>query len=396
MSCVWHECKDWTWDGDPCYYNRKGSLKSMYWDNGMSSWNMVGKHCKDKQMRGYDHANYKGDYIVLRGHGNAPGGWDNRVSSVKEVTIPTKKKGYIVSENKDGCPGAGEQWEKSAGTRYRCFYSDSDNSQLRALYDHAVSKNNAGLLNMHTRVADEFCKKPENLPKRISTEMTCKKLDSTMNTTKEYCKLEEKGTWNLRTKQECSPENLGRFYEEVSSAFCDKHPDDEWCSCYNVKSGVCSKKPSAAGCAKMQEEHDAIIKSLPEDKIGEQARRALNNRKTCRALVCSGDKFIPQNLPGCELNISMCIQDVTIGGHAVDTGINIECNIDEKNQNEITKGKERIEKGFDPEMKPVSKDVTHVPLAVDTSGTGVKAGLGGLASVLSCIMCLLLIIAVRL
>src|SRR6056300_1230904 len=51
--CIWNECKDWSWDRDPCYYNRKGSISSMYWDNGMSSYELKGG-CEHWAMRTYD------------------------------------------------------------------------------------------------------------------------------------------------------------------------------------------------------------------------------------------------------------------------------------------------------------------------------------------------------
>lgn len=398
MSCVWDECKDWTWDGDPCYKNRKGTIGSMYWDDGMSSFR-IKEGCEDKQMRAYEHPldHSPNDYFVMRGaHANVPDGWNDRVSAVKEVDVPRTKDGHLVDENDEGCPGAGEQWEKSAGTRFRCFYSNSDVSQIRNLYDHATTTNNGKLLAMHTRLTEKFCAIPENLEKRVSAENTCKKLDSSVEVTKQYCKLNN--GQNLRTKDACSQSNLGRFYEEVGSEYCKNNPNEEWCACYNVKANVCDTNASAAGCAKMKEEHDAIINSLPADKLGEQARRELNNRKTCRALVCSGDKFIPQNLPGCELDISMCIQDVSIAGHAVDTGINIECNIDEKTKNEVTEGEKREEKGFSSTTKGVEKNVPVATVeavgmaTADGSKNAFVFGGGLLSFVLACCCCLMIVV----
>jgi hypothetical protein len=84
--CIWNECKDWSRDGDPCYYNRKGSISSMYWDNGMSSYELKGG-CENWEMRAYDGKNYTGDYFVMErgGRKDVPGGWNDRVSSVKAV-----------------------------------------------------------------------------------------------------------------------------------------------------------------------------------------------------------------------------------------------------------------------------------------------------------------------
>src|SRR5210317_662978 len=84
--CIWNECKDWSWDGDPCYYNRKGSISSMYWDNGMSSYELKGG-CENWEMRAYDNKNFTGDYFVMErgGRKNVPNGWNDRVGSVKAV-----------------------------------------------------------------------------------------------------------------------------------------------------------------------------------------------------------------------------------------------------------------------------------------------------------------------
>src|SRR6056300_518606 len=84
--CVWNECKDWARDGDPCYYNRRGSLSRMYWNNGMSSYELKGG-CKNWEMRAYDHPDFKGEYFVMErgGRKNVPSGWNDRVGSVKAV-----------------------------------------------------------------------------------------------------------------------------------------------------------------------------------------------------------------------------------------------------------------------------------------------------------------------
>lgn len=84
--CTWNECKDWSWDGDPCYYDRRSSIPNMYWDNGMSSYELKGG-CENFEMRAYDGANYTGEYFVMQpgGRKDVPDGWNDRVGSVYAV-----------------------------------------------------------------------------------------------------------------------------------------------------------------------------------------------------------------------------------------------------------------------------------------------------------------------
>jgi len=84
--CIWDECKD---SGtSPCYKNRSGSISSMYWNDGMSSYELK-SGCENWEMRAYEHSNYQGSYFVMErgGHKQVPNGWNDRVSSVKAVAI---------------------------------------------------------------------------------------------------------------------------------------------------------------------------------------------------------------------------------------------------------------------------------------------------------------------
>lgn len=84
--CIWDECKD---SGtSPCYKDRSGSISSMYWNDGMSSYELK-SGCENWEMRAYEHSNYQGSYFVMErgGHKQVPNGWNDRVSSVKAVAI---------------------------------------------------------------------------------------------------------------------------------------------------------------------------------------------------------------------------------------------------------------------------------------------------------------------
>jgi hypothetical protein len=179
---------------------------------------------------------------------------------------------------------------------------------------------------MYDTVKFKFCEDPENRNKNIG-QTTCTKIGDAAKLGRGYCQVKDR----VKSDDTCRRDTIGsKVYDELSANYCKRTPGDDWCACYNVYSKTCDANKGAAGCAKVAEEHDAIIESLPSNKLGEQARRELNNRKTCRANICTGSRFIPQNLPGCDLKIDMCIQEVNVAGHAVDTGINMNCDKEEK------------------------------------------------------------------
>lgn len=88
-ACKWVECKDWSWDRNGPCTQHIGSRPSMYWNDGMSSYELK-EGCENWEMRAYEHGNYSGQYFVMQPGGrkdlNGPIGWYNdRISSVKAV-----------------------------------------------------------------------------------------------------------------------------------------------------------------------------------------------------------------------------------------------------------------------------------------------------------------------
>lgn len=230
---------------------------------------------------------------------------------------------------------------------HKCSYDRRNADGMKKL--HSAHKNATPgergykdeLGRMYDTVKFKFCEDAENRNKNIG-EAKCSKIGDTAKLGRLYCQAGDR----VKSDDTCRRDTIGsKVYDELSANYCKKTPADEWCACYNVYSKTCDTNKGAAGCAKVAEEHDAILESLPSDKLGEQARRELNNRKTCRANICTGARFIPQNLPGCDLKIDMCIQEVKVAGHAVDTGINMNCDKEGKGggkDNAKAKGSEAV------------------------------------------------------
>jgi len=263
------------------------------------------------------------------------------------------------------CPGGNGYFNSGSGVR--CIYSKvDDGGQLRGLYS-AVKDVSDDRRAMYDVLKMQFCSIGENRNKNVG-EGKCTQIGDAAALARAYCAVGDR----IKTDDTCTEEDMGtRPFHDLAKAYCDAHPGDEWCACYNVHTKKCDADESLAGCAKVREEHDAIVESLPSDELGEQARRELNNRKTCRAMVCTdaNETYKPENLPGCELNIDMCINEVNVGGHVVDTGIVQNCDKGEKG------GKGG--KGNDEELKGIRKALTIG---------------GGVTGAISSSMCLLIII----
>ena len=89
MPCVWDECKNRNKAGNPCWGNRKGNVSQLYFNDHMMSYRTK-SGCENSQMRGYEHANYRGSHFIMKdGAPNTPGWMYNRISSVQEVRVPT-------------------------------------------------------------------------------------------------------------------------------------------------------------------------------------------------------------------------------------------------------------------------------------------------------------------
>lgn len=337
MTCVWDECKDWTWDGAPCWAGRKGSVNPIYFADQLTSWNMHAG-CEYKQMRGYEHTDFKGRHIVMRGHGNVPEGWDNIISSVKEVDVPLEKDGHIAF-NVDGgeCHGAAEKMEKSSGDKWRCYYDDDDASKIRMAHVHKNDSAYDG--NAYARAREKFCALEKNVFKNHGDGL-CSELDDDNKLKKGYCSKNDR----IKSDASCTEANLGTtLRKELIDTYCASEAGkiDGWCGCIHAKKGRCDLVNASdyAGCDEVNQAHDDLIEDIPDSALSGGVRQQLKERKHCRAKICDDpDRHVPEGaVDNCTLNLQVCVQDVKVAGHLVDSGIEVKC---EQKQEVTTSGQD--------------------------------------------------------
>ena len=330
-NCTWDECKNWSWDGAPCWSGRSGSVNPLHYSNDFTSWRMHGG-CEYKQMRGYDHTNYRGDYIVLRKTGDVPNGWDNRVSSVKQVDVPMEKAGHIAfNVNGGSCHGAASKMEKSAGDRYRCYYNDDDAEGIRTAHVHRTETTYDG--NAFARARAKFCALEKNVFKNVGSGK-CSDLDDDNALKKGYCSRGDR----IKTDPSCTEDNLGTtLRKQLIDSYCDGDGKvDGWCGCIHAKKGRCDKANASdyAGCDTVNQAHNDLLDDIPDSSLSGGVRQQLKERKHCRAKICDDpDRHVPEGaVDNCALNLQVCVQDVKVAGHLIDSGIEVKC----EQQQEVT------------------------------------------------------------
>ena len=326
-------------NGEDCFYLQKGQdnndmhHRRKYWDNNWGD-EIDSIVFKDVPKTG---ATFKYDIDQIRYTPASPGdtycGGCRLWPQVKDRKDPKKitKRVWLDDdpENKSSqgvnpCPGA---WSKyfTSGKGVRCFYKNNEQA-MRDL--HASKDDHPKISRMYDTIVRQFCADPENLLKSPDGTNKCRDIGNSNDLSRSYCKKGARikpkalGGDDACDKKQINNDSL---WEELATDFCKVNKGDAWCACHNASSGVCDEDESAAGCTKVMEEHNAIIDSLPPSKIGTQALKGLNVRKNCRAGVCNGTVFRPSNLNDCDLNIDLCIQEVNVAGHVVDTGINMKC-----------------------------------------------------------------------
>ena len=130
----------------------------------------------------------------------------------------------------------------------------------------------------------------------------------------------------------CTAENVGKTkYDELAGKYCetDDGKKDEWCACYNAFSGKCAGPDGNdyAGCEGVKIEHKKLLEDIPPDQLTGSVKQQLGERMYCRNNVCKiTDGFKPDGADKCDLNLNLCIQDVDVAGHLVDSGVELTCN----------------------------------------------------------------------
>jgi len=348
----------WHSHGEDCFYMQKGRdnptmhHRRGYWDNnwGDEIDSIVFQNVPNKPT---NKNQFQYDMETQRYTPASPGdtycGGCRLWPQVKHRTDPKKIDGHhrvwldpdgdkvwhdSTNGFKNPCPGASEKYFTSGqGKGVRCIYKNDENA-MKALHRRKGDHRKIGA--MYDAAVLWFCGNAENMMKSPDGSKKCREIGNSNDLSRAYCKVGSRikpkriGGDDACDKRQINNDSL---WEELATNFCKANKNDAWCACYNAASGVCDKDKTAAGCTKVMAEHDAIIKSLPSSQVGTQALKALNARKNCRAGVCNGTVFKPSQMNDCDLNIEMCVQEVNVGGHVVDTGITMKCE-----KGDVTKG----------------------------------------------------------
>jgi len=144
----------------------------------------------------------------------------------------------------------------------------------------------------------------------------------------QYCALvDDDGEPNIK-KLWCTREDLGPdVYARLAGAYCqtDTGKAHQWCTCYNVKNGVCDTDPNAAGCADKALTFDTLVANTPEF-----FKPQWLGREGCFG-ACAESAGESKYLPVDETNV--CASDINICGGIINadnmtkSAINSTCTI---------------------------------------------------------------------
>ena len=268
------------------------------------------------------------------------------------------------------------------------------------------------LLNFNTT---PDCKPPNNLPSWLTTQRiqfcqnvnnftlnpggaggSCSEINAGQALAKSYCSqgANIKASW-------CEREDLGdNIYAELASVYCrtDTGKADQWCTCYNVKEGVCDTDPNAAGCADKALNFDSLVANTPNffkpQWIG---------REGCFG-ACRESGGESKYLPIDETNV--CASDINICGGTINadnmtkSAINSTCTIGANTFDPVT-GQLQDPAGNPVDNPNKDKDSTnfftkYFPTSLaDLTGDDTNKKIGAGASVsflLLCCICLIIVI----
>jgi len=259
-----------------------------------------------------------------------------------DLSNPNHSQQHLTLEIKGSpCPGAAAGIPIGHKT-YRCVYAD--NNQIQMLYSGLSDKPADPRINLYGRVVKKYCDDNENINKQIGGGLTCEDMGASRE---EWCSVDQR----IQTEPSCSKPLIGdEMYHKIAKAYCIANPEDEWCTCYNLKNNVCERtaipmESTAAGCkhahgiinenkkafgpaiaiqsaeskvASATEgtpAHTEAVKNLAELKKMDGYPILVDNVH-CRPDACEsvlGGGYIPENPKGsCAASYNFCDQDIDI------------------------------------------------------------------------------------
>jgi len=261
-----------------------------------------------------------------------------------DLSNPNHSQQHLTLEIKGSpCPGAAAGYAIPIGHRtYRCVYAN--NNEIQGLYSGLSDKPADPRIDLYGRVVKKYCDDNENINKQIGGGLTCEDMGASRE---EWCSVDQR----IQTEPSCSKPLIGdEVYHRVAEAYCIANPEDEWCTCYNLKNNVCERtaipmESTAAGCkhahgiinenkkafgpaiaiqsaeskvASATEgtpAHTEAVKNLAELKKLDGYPILVDNVH-CRPDACEsvlGGGYIPENPKGsCAASYNFCDQDIDI------------------------------------------------------------------------------------
>ena len=234
------------------------------------------------------------------------------------------------------CPGADQIYYNGVTNEFKCYYENLDANRLQYLYDNR--NNNQQTKDTYEQIANEFCSNPANIDQIITTdgEQNCRTRDANNKVLNEFCEKDD----HIKRDSTCTTDETGKAlpkteYDRIAEKFCEENPKDDWCSCYNVSSGVCDDNPDsdAAGCEKWKIEKSSVTDIIGEDNL----QAALLQDARCVISDCnkSGVYMSRSNPRDCELTFNICSQIIDVGAAAA-SPLTASCDIDATETNETT------------------------------------------------------------
>ena len=305
-ACSVQACHDWTWDGCAqdgtcCSSWRTDSIADLsdwFGNDGMSSSRVSG--CEDHLVQAFEHGSYGGSSVRMPGGFTDYGNWNDKMSSIKFTAIPKSLDGKLSADTNSACPGSTDSYEKSGGKRYRCFYSSSDGSGLETLKNSIGSDGEMSA--MYTDLTNRFCAISGNFTQKVGGGETCASRNTGSQIAKEYCSVGDR----MVEDGACTKENLGGLYDDTAVVYCKgAGKSKSFCSCYNVKAGVCDTDSTAAGCATKKQKYDKLVEATPEG-----FRHVWAGKETCFGVCSTGEKmYLPSGYDiGCDAPVQICAQ----------------------------------------------------------------------------------------
>jgi hypothetical protein len=306
---------------------------------------------------------------------------DDEISFVKKIELPELPEGAIVEDmdiyGRRADPRQGEwghypfvngtdlsnpnhsqQWVSSTITgspcpgatagvpighrTYRCVYAN--NNEIQMLYSGLSGEAGDPRIDLYGKVVKKYCDDNENISKSVGGGLTCEDFGASRE---EWCSVDQR----IQTEPSCSKPLIGNeMYHKIAKAYCIANPEDEWCTCYNLKNNVCERtaipmESTAAGCkhahgiinenkkafgpaiaiqsaeskvASATEgtpAHTEAVKNLAELKKLDGYPILVDNVH-CRPDACEsvlGGGYIPENPKGsCAASYNFCDQDIDI------------------------------------------------------------------------------------